>query len=222
MSREAYVDSSFAASDTIEYTNTAAVSEGEVIHVAGIGAMVATAAYAADAKGVYLVKGGVEVPLTAAVTATQGAKIYWDKSENTAILSSSTSLDTSAGDFYLGRAIAAGSAAGGYVKVFLDNGQIDNRGLGRSVPAAVCIEHGLQTCVNVTLVTNATLETILLTQVLTTDTSVVSFADVPDGDATSRVIWAKCNVGSVTVGLNTPVKSSAPTTRLAFRVFRAI
>ena len=218
---ESYVKES-APVETVQYTNTAAVSAGELIFVAGIGAMRAMAAYGADAEGTYLVKGKIQVALTAGVTATQGAKVYWDASVNTAVISSTTTLDISAGDFYLGRAVAAGSAAGGYVDVEINNNRIDSSGLGRTVAAAVVVEHGLQTCVNVTLVTNATLETILLTQVLTTDTAFVQFADAPDGDATARVIWAKCNAGSVTVGLNTPVKASAPTCRLSFRVCRAI
>jgi len=222
MSREAYVKSDLANTDTVKYTNTAAVSAGEVIHVAGIGPMIATAAYDADAEGVYHTKGVFQFPITSAVTVTQGAKCYWDASANKVLLNTSTTLDQEAGDFYLGRAVAAGSAAGGYVDIEINNGQIDNRGLGRTVPAAVIIEHGLQTCVNVTLVTNATLETILLTQVLTTDTADVTYADAPDGDASSRVVWSKCNNGSVTVGLSTPASASAPTARLAYRVFRAI
>jgi len=76
--------------------------------------------------------------------------------------------------------------------------------------------------VSTTLVTNARLETILATTiVLATDNAVVTLADQPT-DGTAQVIWAKCNAGSITVGLTTPVKGSAPTERLSYIVTRAI
>ena len=221
MAREAYVRED-APCETVKYTNSSAVSAGEVIFVAGIGAMIASTDYDASAEGVYYVKGIFQFHIADSATITQGTKCYWDYGSNHLIASSSTSLSISGGDFYLGRAVADGSATAGYVDVEINNNRIDFSGLGRTVPAAVIVEHGLQTCVNVTLATNATLETILLTQVLTTDTAFVQYADAPDGDATSRVIWAKCNSGSVTVGLSTPANASASSTRLSYRVCRAI
>jgi hypothetical protein len=130
----------------------------------------------------------------------------------------SSSTDLALGDPYLGRAVADDSATAGYVDVEINNNRIDVSAGGTLVPSSVIIASGLQTCVNVTLVTNATLETILLTHVLTTDQASANLADAPT-DGTARLIWAKANAGSVTVGLNTPAGTS---TRISYKVVRAI
>lgn len=220
MAREAILKGNYNNTESVKYNNAAAAAAGEVIFVAGIGVMVAQNAYDASADGEYYVKGIFQFDLTAGVTASQGDKIYFDKSANTAILSSSTSLTEE--DFYLGRAVSNGTASGGYVDVEINNNKIDALASGKLLPASVVILAGLQTCVNFTLVTNATLETILATTiVLATDNAVVGLADVPT-ETTARVMWAKCNAGSITVGLNTPVKGSAPTERLSYVVTRTI
>ncbi len=219
MAREAYLKEG-APVETIKYTYTSAVSAGEVLFVDGLGVLIASAAYDADGEGVYYIKGLFQFPITSAVAITQGTKCYWDVSANKVIASTSASL--ALGDPYLGRAAAAGSAAGGYVDIEINNNRIDCSAGGSLLPSHVVIAAGLQTCVNVTLVTNATLETILLTHVLATDIAVAGYADAPDGDASSRVVWAKTNAGSVTVGLSTPASASAPTARLAYQVVRSI
>jgi len=120
MAKEAYLKSPLCDTDTVKYTNSSAVVAGEIINVAGIGTMIASADYGTDVSGVYYIKGIFQVALTSGVTASQGNKIYWDASAGTAILSSSTSLVET--DPYLGRAVANGTASGGYVDVELKNG----------------------------------------------------------------------------------------------------
>ena len=209
---ESYVKQ--ANPDTIEYTHSAAVSAGECIYVAGIGFLRASTAIAISTKGLYYTKGVFQFPITSTVTVSQGDKCYWDVSANKVIKSG-----MEYGDCYIGRAIADGSAAGGYVDIEVNNAKIDVMGGASGVLASgITIAHGLQTCVNVTLVTNATLETILLTHVLATDVAVANLADAPT-DGTARLVWAKTNAGSVTVGLNTPAGTS---TRIAYKVVRSI
>jgi predicted RecA/RadA family phage recombinase len=218
MAREANLREG-SVTENVVYNNASAVSAGEVVYVASLGALVASNTYDASADGVYYRKGIFQFPITTGVSVTQGARCYWDVSANKVILSTSTSY-VAGTDFYLGRAVAAGSASGGYVDIEINNNMVDVAGM--IVPAGVVVLAGLQTCVNITLVTNATLETILATTtVVATDNAHVILADQPS-DATCRVIWAKCNAGSITVGLSTPVKASAPTERLSYTVIRAV
>ncbi len=113
---ESYVAES-QAPETIMYANSAAVSAGELIYVAGIGALRAMTAGDADESICYMKKGIISnVPITSAVTVAQGAACYWDVSENKIILTGMAE-----GDFFLGMATQAGSAAGGYVEVEISN-----------------------------------------------------------------------------------------------------
>jgi hypothetical protein len=113
---ESYVAES-QAPETIMYANSAAVSVGELIHVAGIGVLRAMVAGDADESICYMKKGLLSnVPITSAVTVAQGNACYWDVSENKIILTGMAE-----GDFFLGFATQAGSAAGGYVEVEISN-----------------------------------------------------------------------------------------------------
>lgn len=218
MARQAYLKAS-APVETIQYAYTSAVVAGEVIFVDGLGVLIASAGYDADATGTYYIKGTFQFPITSGVTITQGLKCYFDASANTVI--ASTSTDLTLGDPYLGRAVADGTAAGGYVEIEVNNNRIDFSAGGSLLPQHVVIKAGLQTCVNVTLVTNATLETILLTEVLTTDLAIVQLGDPGSGDASCHVLSAQTYAGGVVVHLNTPSSASSPTTRMAYSVLRA-
>jgi len=100
---------------TVQYANSAAVSAGEVIFVAGIGALVALEAGDASETITYQSRGLAQFPITSAVTVSQGNACYWDVSENKIL-----KIGTVAGDFYVGTAAANGTAAGGYVKIDLN------------------------------------------------------------------------------------------------------
>ena len=55
MAREAFLKQD-APAETIQYAYSAAVSAGEVLFVANLGVLIATAAYAADATGTYWIR----------------------------------------------------------------------------------------------------------------------------------------------------------------------
>lgn len=98
----------------IQYAHSAAVDAGEVIAVTGVGACIALAAYDANATGAYAKVGIFKLPITSGVSITQGQEVYWDVSANK--VQALASIDQSA-DVYLGQAVKAGTAAGGYVEV---------------------------------------------------------------------------------------------------------
>jgi len=102
----------------VKYTNSSAVSAGEIIYVAGMGALVASANYGANVEGVYYTAGVVTLPIASGVTINQGNRCYWDVSENKVILATTAAF--TAGDFFIGTAVAAGTAAGGYVDVAIN------------------------------------------------------------------------------------------------------
>ena len=219
MAREAFLKQG-SPCETVIYNNSDADSAGEVIFVAGIGVMIASTDVAASTDGVYYIKGIFQFPQATAVAVAQGDKCYWDVSANKLILSSSTSL--ALGDPYLGRAVADDSATAGYVDVEINNNRIDFSAGGTLAPTSVIIASGLQTCVNVTLVTNATLETILVTHALTTDQAFVNLGEAGSGDTSCHVIYAKTYAGGIQVALSTPASASAPTTKRSYQVVRAI
>jgi hypothetical protein len=119
--------------EQVKYAYTSAVSAGEVLSITGLGAVVALEAADANADCWYKFKGRVRVPIYTGITIGQGIKVYWDVSENSAILHTSASL--AAGDFFLGTAVAAGTAAGGYVDVDLNN-------YGGTPASYVCVGYG--------------------------------------------------------------------------------
>jgi len=120
MSRsEANIGVSHKDNEVIKYAHASATTAGEVLHVDGIGALVAAEVGDAAESISYYYRGTVQIPITAGVTITQGQKVYWDVSANTAVLADSASLVS--GDFFVGTAVAAGTAAGGYVTVSLND-----------------------------------------------------------------------------------------------------
>jgi predicted RecA/RadA family phage recombinase len=113
---EAYVREK-SIPETIMYASSSAVSVGEVIYVAGLGVLRAMEAGAANESIAYAVKGVFNFPIYTAVTVAQGDACFWDASENKIILTGMVE-----GDFFLGYAISAGTAAAGYVDVEINNG----------------------------------------------------------------------------------------------------
>jgi predicted RecA/RadA family phage recombinase len=117
MSRaEANVQISNKEFESVKYAHSAAVSAGEVIVLSS--GLVGVAAEAGDASEsiTYYVKGVFQFPIASGVSVTQFQQCYWDVSENNVIVSGAI-----AGDPILGMAIAAGSAAGGYVSVSIND-----------------------------------------------------------------------------------------------------
>jgi len=104
--------------ESVKYTNSSSASQGEIIYVAGIGAMVAHDDYDANAEGVYYIRGIVKVSLASGESVSQGEAVVWDTSTNSARVCDSSSLTV--GDLYLGVAYADGTASGGYVEVLLN------------------------------------------------------------------------------------------------------
>jgi predicted RecA/RadA family phage recombinase len=122
MSRVAEIVLGVKNTDTIKYTNSSAVNAGDVVYVEGLGALVAYDDYDASAEGVYYKKARITVDITSGVTISQGNRVYFDASAETVQLESSAALTSS--DFYLGIAVADGTAAGGYVDVDINEGAI--------------------------------------------------------------------------------------------------
>jgi len=112
---EAYVREK-SIPETIMYASSSAVSVGEVIYVAGLGVLRAMEAGDAAESICYAVKGVFNFPIYTAVTVAQGKACYWDVSENKVILTGMAEAD-----FFLGFAVSAGTAAGGYVDVEISN-----------------------------------------------------------------------------------------------------
>lgn len=184
---------------TIKYAHSAAVAAGEVLWVAGIGIVIASEVGDANESIVYYKRGLFQFPITTGVTVTQGAKCYWDVSANTVILSSSTSL--LATDPYLGRAAAAGTAAGGYVNIDI-NQAVDYLATGGTLPDAVIVDIGTHVC------TAALDQVVLATTVASTDRA---FAQMCSYAALTTVIIQKIVTGdgSITVSLNDVPTSGA-------------
>lgn len=107
-----------ANADTIQYASSSTTVAGEVIYVAGLGTLIACDANAANATGTYYIKGQFRLPIVAGVTVAQGNRCYWDVSGNAVLLQSTTAF--ASGDFFVGTAVSAGTAAGGWVDVDLN------------------------------------------------------------------------------------------------------
>ncbi len=102
--------------ETVMYAHTSAVSVGEVLYVAGLGVLRAMEAGDANESITYAKKGVFNFPIGTAVTVAQGNACYWDASENKVIITGMVE-----GDFFLGYAVAAGTAAAGYVDIEINN-----------------------------------------------------------------------------------------------------
>ena len=124
--------------ETVMYANSGAVSKGEVITVAGIGALVAATDIGSATTGTYYTRGNFRFTLASGENPSQGQRVYWDVSADKAIAFQSASLAT--GDIYLGRAVANASASGGYVDVELNTAGspeiVDNRVAVKNVASA--------------------------------------------------------------------------------------
>lgn len=129
MSRVAEIVLGAENTDTIKYTNSSAVTAGDVVYVEGLGALIAHDSYDASAEGVYYIKGRARVTITSGVTISQGNRVYFDTSAEKVQLQNSAALAT--GDFFLGVAVEAGTAAGGYVVVDINENNI--------VPGAISV-----------------------------------------------------------------------------------
>lgn len=157
---------SFARNEAgqVLYTNADAVTVGEIINISGIGVAVAANTYAAGAVGVYNTDGVYQLPIASGVTVSAGNRCYWDVSENEVILTGMV-----AGDFEVGRAVADGSAVGGYVDVRIGANAADYRTSGGLTAAKIAIAVGSRTVVGTEL-----LETLTDTRFETTDTILTS------------------------------------------------
>lgn len=103
---------------TINYTNSSAVTDGEIVWLDGVGALVAHDTYSASTEGVYVTRGKIRVALDSGENPQQGEKVYWDVSEDKAVAGNSSAL--ASGDFFLGTALSDATASGGYVEVALN------------------------------------------------------------------------------------------------------
>jgi predicted RecA/RadA family phage recombinase len=105
--------------ESVQYANSSAVSAGEVIELDATLKLIGVAHsdYDAGAEGVYYVKGTFQLPIADGVTVSQFAVCYWDQSASKVV-----TTDTGADDIPVGYAVAAGTAAGGYVDVAINEG----------------------------------------------------------------------------------------------------
>jgi predicted RecA/RadA family phage recombinase len=146
------------------YANADAVTVGEIINIAGIGAAVAANTYGAGIQGVYNTDGVYQLPIGTGVTVAAGNRCYWDKSANKIILTG-MALE----DFEIGRAVAAGTAEAGYVDVRIGANAADYRTSGGLTAAKIAIAVGSRTVVGTEL-----LETLTDARFQTTDTVLTS------------------------------------------------
>lgn len=161
---ESNVIQSLSDGETIRYACASAVVAGELIQAAGYGTLRATEAYDATEEGVYQRYGVITVPITSSVSIALGDKCYWDVSANKVITSSMAS-----NDFYLGRAVKAGSgtASAGYADVDLSPNKIDYLSSEGKLAKKVMV------AADTALLTAATSNVPLATGLLSTDTLVV-------------------------------------------------
>jgi predicted RecA/RadA family phage recombinase len=101
--------------ESVKYASANVVEAGEVVVLSS--GLVGIAAEAGDANEsiTYYVKGVFRLPIASGVTVTQFAQCYWDVSADEVITTGAIS-----GDPIIGMAIAAGTAAGGYVDVSIN------------------------------------------------------------------------------------------------------
>jgi predicted RecA/RadA family phage recombinase len=190
----------------VEYANAAAVTVGDVIFIPGVGVAVAAGTYGATVSGVYYTDGIFEFPIASGVTVTQGTRCYWDVSEEEVITTGMV-----AGDFELGRAIAAGSAAGGYVQVRVGASAID----GRSAEGLTAAKIAALVGTHVAVATTGVLETVTNAAIATTDTIFAQISSVVATGGTITKVTA--GTGLFTVSLTSQV-AAAP---IAYQVFKA-
>jgi len=189
MAREARLVET-SPNESIQYASTAAVSAGEVIFVAGIGAIVAAAAYAANTEGTYYKAGRFQCPI-ASSTVAQGDQVWWDASANKLIKGSIVARAQD--DFFLGTAAAAGSASLGYVDVDINV----------VLPAFYLDKVGEHVCTNTVPVPDTTLETITIAGLSTYD-AVMAMIKTAGTTAGAKVHYAKITAANtLVVGLST-------------------
>lgn len=203
MSKEAYPKQD---DGKIVYAHASSVVAGEALFLAGIGVIIATAAYGAAESGVYETEGDFQFPIASGVTIAAGNKCYWDKSANNVIITG-----MAAEDFYLGRAISAGSAAGGYVDIRIGGVSVDYQTAGGVLPKEVIVLSGTA------VITAGNPQVIAISGLLSTDRPVVSL--ISAGVDTSAVaLNAVPSDGSLSVRFNTPATSAG----LSYLVARAV
>jgi predicted RecA/RadA family phage recombinase len=194
MSKEAiYVKDSL---EEVVYAHTAAVSAGEIIVLPTGQVGVAATDIAADADGVYTVKGIVQVIMTTGYLVTQGDKVYWDASASKAVTTT-----VGLGDPLLGKAETNITALGGYVDVRLGDADATGRTADGLTAAAVLAFAGDHTCVNATLATNNHLETVTNARFISTDRAVCNMISTTDNS--NHVLRSKVNDGTLSITLAT-------------------
>lgn len=188
MGKEAYPKND---AGQVLYANSAAVTVGEVINISGVGVAIAADTYDAAETGVYYTDGIFQLPIGTGVTVAQGNRCYWDVSKNAIILTGMV-----AGDFEVGRAVAAGTAEAGYVDVRIGASAADYRTTGGLTAAKIAIAVGSKTVVGTEL-----LETITDARFETTDTVLTS---VEAGFSTSwRIAGVTKGTGSHVINFQT-------------------
>jgi predicted RecA/RadA family phage recombinase len=120
---EGNVKLQFKDFDVIKFAHSAAVVAGEVIVLDSTSGLVGIASKVGSANEEipYWIKGTFNLPIASGVTVSQFDICYWDVSENEIITSGAAS-----GDPVVGYAVEAGSAAGGYVDIALNETASEN------------------------------------------------------------------------------------------------
>lgn len=127
----------------IDWTPTAAVSAGEVIHLKDGRAAFAPTAIAAGVKGAVQVKGIVEVAKTTSMVMLVSNQVFWDHSASKAHL-----LHGGDADFYLGTVMEDAASAATTVKVNLNTKPcytlaLENGFVGKPIPAITANPQGM-------------------------------------------------------------------------------
>lgn len=194
----------------IKYTYSSAATSLNPINVANLGPLVPCDSYDASTEGAYRAGGIFRGAIDTAITISQGDRVWYNTATN-----KFTNTKPTAG-YLFGRAVAAGTAAAGYVDVELVgpfSGRPDYAASG-AAPAAIIAFKG-----STSLITGSgTLETIPVTGCLSTDT-----VDVWVSTAGSTQGWIKeskiVTDGSISV---TTVSNSGSGAVFAYNVYRAV
>lgn len=194
----------------IKYTYGSAATSLNPINVANLGPLVPCDSYDASTEGAYRAGGIFRGAIDSAVTISQGDSVWYNTGTN-----KFTNTKPTAG-FLFGRAVAAGTAAAGYVDVELIgmfSGRADYSANGAK-PAGIIAFRG-----TTTLITgSSTTETIPVTGCLSTDEVQVwvKVAGTTQGWIKSSRIATD---GTITVTLSSNTGSGAT---FAYNVYRAV
>jgi hypothetical protein len=194
--------------DTVQYAHSSAVAVGEVIFVAGIGALVCGPdALSANEEGTYYKAGRFQMPISTG-TVSQGEQLYWDVSANKLIAKSSE--DRGQADFFVGSASSAGTGTAGYVDVDINV----------VLPEFYLDKVGEHVCINTMPVPDTTLETITVTG-LTTYDAVMALIKTAGTTKGAYVQSAKATAANTAVvGLSTTQATGSGT--LQYFIYRRV